>query len=262
MDYTNMKTPEAVEWLLEQWATHNDGDENQNHALATEMTPGFIAPTDVQQLRGHLLKDNYLDQKYPSFWDIPFGKYATVFGGNGGWRDVPLPDIFPDYGYLCELYVTGEHANRKTYFLIETNNGSIYYIHSSSKGGGGNNNSTEWKRIDQTTKIAEGTFAVGDVIPLKVSTRRFRQLKFGIASDYTNEVKLVESVDNPTFQWSNLVNDPADKTMTMGECRFTGDSTHTKLTFTACKSVTGGENGWLATGTDTGVKIKWIEGIF
>lgn len=262
MDLKDMKTPEAVEWLLEQWASHNDGDENQNHALATEMTPGFIAPTDLQQARGHLLKDNYLDVKYPSFWDIPFGKYATVFGGNGGWRDVPLPDIFPDYGYLCELYVTGEHANRKTYFLVETNNGSIYYIHSSVKGGGGNNNSKEWKRIDQTTKIAEGSFKVGDAIPLKVSTRRFRELKIALTGTYTQEVKIVSAVDNPIFQWSNVIDNPATASFSIGECQLVGSSDHMTLTFSKCKSVESSESGLKVTNNDTGVTIKYIEGVF
>uniref|UniRef100_A0AAU7L281 Uncharacterized protein n=1 Tax=Enterococcus phage vB_EFS_EFP6 TaxID=3158834 RepID=A0AAU7L281_9CAUD len=262
MDLKDMKTPEAVEWLLEQWASHNDGDENQNHALATEMTPGFIAPTDLQQARGHLLKDNNLDVKYPSFWDIPFGKYATVFGGNGGWRDVPLPDIMPGYGYLCELYVTGEHANRKTYFLVETNNGSIYYIHSSAKGGGGNNNSTEWKRIDQTTLLAKGSFTVGDKIPLKVSTRRFRELKIGLTGIYTQEVKIVSAVDNPVFQWSNVTNAPDSATFAIGECQLTGDSEHTTLTFERCKTVNASSNEFTVSNNDKGVTIKYIEGVF
>lgn len=262
MDLKDMKTPEAVEWLLEQWASHNDGDENQSHALATEMTSGFISPTDLQQARGHLLKDNYLDQKYPSFWDVPFGKYATVFGGNGGWRDVPLPDIYSGYGYNCELYVTGEHAARKTYFLIETGNGSIYYIHSSAKGGGGNNNSKEWKRIDQVTRLAEGSFKVGDNIPLKASTRRFRELKIGLTGTYTQEVKIVSAVDNPIFQWANVTDNPADATFAIGECQLMGDSAHTTLTFSRCKTVNAAQDNFTVKNNDTGVTIKYIEGVF
>ncbi len=69
--------------MLEQFAIHSDGDDQQAHVIATERNAGFASPETVALATGHLLKDNYLNEKY-DFWDIPLGWcYYYVYG----WAD-------------------------------------------------------------------------------------------------------------------------------------------------------------------------------
>ena len=83
--FENMTRDQAIDYMLDQFAIHCDGNDQQAHAIATERNAGFASPETVAQATGHLIKDNYLSEKY-SFWNIPFGHYATVWAWATKWE--------------------------------------------------------------------------------------------------------------------------------------------------------------------------------
>ena len=49
-----MTRDQAIDHMLEQFAIHCDGNDQQAHALATERNAGFASPETVAQATGHL----------------------------------------------------------------------------------------------------------------------------------------------------------------------------------------------------------------
>ncbi|MCI1180815.1 hypothetical protein HQ934_09200 [Enterococcus faecium] len=258
--FENMTRDQAIDHMLEQFAIHSDGDDQQAHVIATERNAGFASPETVALATGHLLKDNYLNEKY-DFWDIPFGSYATVYG----WADngIPLPDTMVP-GDLINLYVSGEDNRRKVYVMVVQKNGSIWYLNTSQNTGqgGGNSNSTVWKYIPQTTILwtqDSSPASVGQNMNLAASTRRFRRLRFTINGIGTRFVIETPAVDNPVIVFSAVAGSINESYQVRINLEMVRDNI--VLKFSKCRLVTHKTTGTTFS-DDTGFTIAGIEGIY
>ncbi|QCJ56151.1 hypothetical protein [Enterococcus mundtii] len=257
MELTDKQRDKAILFILEQLAIHLDGDEQNPHAIATEMGAGLASPEIVSLARGHLIKDNYIDLKYP-FFDLPFGRYATVWNGSGGWDSIDTPDTVSK-GDLIQLHVLGEHAARKVFLMISVTNGSIWYMNTSEVGGGGNNNSTVWKNIRQTTILWKGEAGINEDMRLVESTRRFRTLKVTVSGIIGQTVE-IPAVDNPVLSLATVAN-TANEAYTV-RINLTDMQNQRVLRMTKCRLVTFRPTGNPTFTDDTGFKITSIEGIY
>ncbi|EOE6428876.1 hypothetical protein C7N31_RS07440 [Enterococcus hirae] len=256
--FENMTRDQAIDYMLDQFAIHCDGNDQQAHALATERNAGFASPETVAQATGHLIKDNYLSEKY-SFWNIPFGHYATVWawGDEMGTPDPMIP------GQIIQLHVFGEHSQRKTYVMIDVSNGSIFYINSSKEGGEGGYNSRNWKRIEQVTKLwkaGDSDCKVGQNMNLTASTRRFGRLRFhikGLGTQFTFETP---AVDNPVIMFTGIGS--SEKSIWHIRIEITNYRDNVVLHFNKCRLATTHGDGTVDFTDDTGFTIAGIEGIY
>lgn len=249
---------QTVDWLVKQVEMHYDGTPQQPHADATTLNAGFCTPEIASNAYGLALKDNNLNQKY-TFWNIPFGLYATVYG----WADeVPVPDDV-SAGDLITLRVMGEDTQRKSYFMIVERTGALWYINTSQNtgSGGGNNNSVYWKRIPQITtlwKAGNSNCAVGSNMNFAVSTRRFRSLIFSIQGLGTYFTVRTPAVDNPVISFSCPASNIGSSYDIRIELSMVRDNI--VLKYKKCRLVEHKSDGTHVFSEDTGFTISGVEG--
>lgn len=253
---------QSVNKLAKEFGNHSDGDGTNPHMLATELNNGLMSSDTYRQAIGYEIKDNYLDTKY-SFWDLPFGKYATVYNGNGGWDNdgLNLPDTMVK-GDLIHLHVFGEDNRRKVYIMQVQKNGSLFYLSTSENtgNGGGNNNSKVWKIIPQETILWKGSAGYGESMDLAVSTRRFRLLKITVTGTISGTF-LTPAFDNPSIQLNGLA-DKAEEAY-MVKLGFTDMYNQIQLKLTRVRLATFTPDGMTIKGTnDTNFKITEIMGVY
>lgn len=252
---------QAVQKLAKEFAQHTDGDGTNPHMLATDLTNGLMSADDFKVAHGYAHKDNYLGDKY-SFWDIPFGTYATVYA----WHDlIPMPDVPTNTpGDLITLKVWGEDNRRKCYLMIVQKNGGIWYLNTSNNqgNGGGNNNSLVWKNIPQRTSLwkkGDGTpCSVGQNMNFPVSTRRFGSLIFTIDFLGTMFRVQVPAVDNPQVMFSAVAGTINESYSVRLNFEMVRDNV--VLKYKQCRLVTFKADGSITFSEDTGPKILGVEG--
>ena len=257
----NLKS--AVNKLAKEFGNHSDGDGTNPHMLATEITNGLMSSESYRQARGYALKDNYLNNKY-SFWDIPFGTYATVYA----WHDtIPMPDVGTNTpGDLITLKVWGEDNRRKCYLMTVQKNGGLWFLNTSQNtgNGGGNNNSLVWKSIPQRTPLwrkGEGTpVSVGQNMNFPVSTRRFSSLIFDIEFIGVRYRIQVPAVDNPQVMLNAVAGEINEAYNVRLSFEMVRDNV--VLKFSKCRLVTYKPDGSITFTEDNGAKIHGVDGEF
>lgn len=252
---------QSVNKIAKEFGNHSDGDGTNPHMLATELNNGLMSSDAFRQAHGYAHKDNYIGDKY-SFWDIPFGTYATVYA----WDNlIPMPDKPTNTpGDLITLKVFGEDNRRKTYIMIVQKNGGIWYLNTSQNtgSGGGNNNSLVWKNIPQRTPLwrkGDGTpVSVGQNMNFPVSTRRFGSLIFAIEFIGTMFRVQVPAVDNPQVMFSAVagtINEAYQVRMNIEMVR-----DNVVLKYAKCRLVTYKPDGSITFSEDDGPKIVGVDG--
>ncbi|WP_270660581.1 hypothetical protein [Enterococcus thailandicus] len=204
MEYKEMTRDEVIDIILEQLAIHFDGDEQNAHALATEMSAGFASPEMVSQARGHLLKDNELGFRYPDILDVPCGMYATT----AQWGKQNPPNTDP--GSIMQLFVYAEHAQRKILVAITGYNGEIFVWHTHNNN---SYNSPGWRKMTTAFTLFEGSSAgVDTLINLNDSMKHYSTLKIHVAG-WGGQVYEANNVLAPTISFCNTYDSSAGMEM-------------------------------------------------
>lgn len=258
MKFSIMKFPEALKWLMKQYAIHEDGTDGVSHTLATELNAGFASPELVRLANGHYIKDNDLGLKYPDMFDIPFGSYSTIWQ----WKNQNPPGIGDNYN--MNIVVVGEHRLRKNIFVFGGTGGRVYYINNyNTRSAGGTGTPTLWRIMTGETDLWSGTGNTnGQELDLLDTLNNYSEFKIyyrsqgeQVATSYTTAISIngayTSTDESPNAGIIKIRISPVD----------TGN---TKLKIDLLKRVTiknDGSGNEALTSTASGIVITRIKGV-